>query len=133
MAAHDPSLVVVDTHALVWWSLEPKLLSKRASTAFTRSPRIGVPTIVFWEVALLVRKRRLDLGRPVMDWVERICSIRRVEPLPLTPAIAVHADGLEMHPDPADRFIVATALACNAKLVTKDRLIRQVRSVATVW
>jgi hypothetical protein len=43
------------------------------------------------------------------------------------------ADELEMHPDPADRFIVATALRHDAPLVTKDRLLRRLRFVKTVW
>jgi PIN domain nuclease of toxin-antitoxin system len=53
--------------------------------------------------------------------------------LPLTPEIAVTADALSMHADPADRFIVATALLHDAPLVTKDHLLRRLRFVKTVW
>lgn len=133
MVTTNPSIIVVDTHAVVWWSIQPELLSKRAAAAFSGADVIGVPAIVFWELALLVRKGKLDLGRPVIDWAERVCSIPRVEPLPLTAAIAINADALEMHPDPADRLIVATALAHKARLLTKDKLIRKARCVATLW
>ncbi len=51
----------------------------------------------------------------------------------LDPTVAVLAEGLKMLPDPADRFIVASAIARNARLVTKDRLIRKLKLVTTVW
>jgi len=65
--------------------------------------------------------------------VEAVLSVPRVIALPLTPSIAVRADGLEMHADPADRFIVATALEHGAKLATKDKALRRLRGVRTVW
>jgi len=125
--------LVLDTHVVVWWSIQPELLGRGATRAVRRATRLGVPTIVFWEVSLLVRKGKLDLGRPVSDWASRLCAIPRVEPLPLTVEIALRADTLKMHPDPADRFIVATALEHQARLVTKDALIRPLSFVKTVW
>ena len=53
--------------------------------------------------------------------------------LPLTAEIAVQADELELHSDPADRFIVATALHHDVPLVTKDRHMRALRFVDTIW
>ena len=70
---------------------------------------------------------------PVSVWTETIQTVPRVEALPLTPEIAVHADELDMHADPADRFIVATALRHGAPLVSKDRLMRALRFVDTIW
>ena len=88
---------------------------------------------MFWEVSLLVRKRKLDLGMPVSEWADKIQAIPRVTALPLTPDIALLADSLNMHPDPADRFVVATALHHGVALVTKDKLLRRLRMVKTVW
>jgi PIN domain nuclease of toxin-antitoxin system len=126
-------VLVLDTHAIVWWASDAGLLGARARRAIAREERLGAPAIVFWEASLLVRKRRLDLGMPVREWARIIQAIPRIEALPLTPEIAVTADELEMHPDPADRFIVATALRHDAPLVTKDRLLRRLRFVKTVW
>jgi PIN domain nuclease of toxin-antitoxin system len=80
-----------------------------------------------------VRWRKLDLGMPVADWTQTIQIVPRVEALPLTAEIAVHADELEMHPDPPDRLIVATALRHGAPLVSKDGLMRSLRFVETIW
>ena len=43
------------------------------------------------------------------------------------------ADGLEMHPDPADRFIVATAIHMGVPLLTKDNLLQSLSWLETVW
>ena len=126
-------MIVLDTHALVWWSSEPMRLSARARRAIDAEERLGVPAIVFWETALLVRTRRLDLGMPTGEWAERVLAIPRVEPLDMTAEIALEADALTMHADPADRFIVATALRLDAPVLTKDRLLRDLRWVKTIW
>ncbi len=126
-------MIVLDTHATVWWSADPKRLGRRAADAIAAAERLGVPTIVFWEVSLLVRKRKLELGMSVSDWCQKLCAIPRVEPLPLTVELALLADSLEMHPDHADRFIVATALHLRRPLITRDELIRPLKIVATIW
>jgi PIN domain nuclease of toxin-antitoxin system len=51
----------------------------------------------------------------------------------LSADIALFADTLEMHPDPVDRFIVATALHHGRPLVTKDVLLRRLTHLETVW
>lgn len=126
-------MVVLDTHVVVWWAGEPRRLGRAARARLAGEDRLGIPAIVFWEVSLLVRERRLDLGMPVSDWMRAIQAVPRIEALPLTAAIAVQADELDMHPDPADRFIVATALQHGAPLVSKDRSMRALRFVETVW
>lgn len=70
---------------------------------------------------------------PVSEWAQAVHTIPRIRVLPLTAEIAVQADELEMHPDPADRFIVATALRQGAPLVSKDRLMRSLRFIETIW
>ena len=126
-------MVVLDTHAAVWWASDPTRLGRAAHARLETEDRLGIPTIVFWEVALLVRKRKLDLGMPVSAWADAIQSVPRVETLSLTAEIAIAADALKMHADPADRFIVATALQYRVPLVSKDRLMRSLRLVATIW
>jgi PIN domain nuclease of toxin-antitoxin system len=117
----------------VWWAGEPRRLGLAAQERLATEDRLGIPSIVFWEVALLVRKGRLDLGMPVSAWAQAIQAVPRVEALPLTAEVAVQADELEMHADPADRFIVATALRYGVPLVSKDRLMRSLRFIEVIW
>jgi len=126
-------VVVLDTHAIVWWTIAPERLSKLAGAAVRGADQIGIAAISFWEVALLVRKQKLALGMTVREWADRTRMIPRVRTLALTPDIALLADSLPMHDDPADRFIVATASHYRTTLVSKDKLIRPLRVVRTVW
>jgi PIN domain nuclease of toxin-antitoxin system len=126
-------LLVLDTHAALWWTLEPARLGRAAAREVGQAERIGVPAITFWEVAVLVRKRRLQLDLPVAEWTDHILAIPKVECLVIDERIALRAEQLSMHGDPADRFIVATAIEHRARLVTKDADIRQLKLVETVW
>lgn len=126
-------MLVLDTHTAVWWAGDPRRLGPKARADLAKADVLGIPAIVFWEVALLVRKRKLDLGMPVRSWAEAIQSVPRVQTLPLTAEIAVHADELTMQADPADRFIAATALHHAVPLVSKDRLMRSLRFIETIW
>jgi PIN domain nuclease of toxin-antitoxin system len=129
------NVIVLDTHALVWWTQQPELLGSDAAEAIARSDRILVPAICFWETSLLVRRGRLSLkrGQPVDEWASEVLAIPRVVSAPLTAALALSADALQMHPDPADRFIVATTLEQRTSLVTKDDLLRGLPWLKTVW
>ncbi len=126
-------MLVLDTHMVLWWGGEPRRLGRKAAPRLERADHLGIPVIVFWEIALLIRKGRFELGLTVKRWLAAVEGIPRVEVLPLTAEIAVAADALEMHADPADRFIVATALHHAAPLVSKDRLMQDLRIVETIW
>ena len=128
-------VIVLDTHAWIWWLAEPAKLGKRAREHLASASRIGVSAISCWEVATLVAKRRLGLDRDVLEWLEAASTQPRVDLIPITPAIAARSTRLppEFHADPADRIIVATAAIFGATLVTKDDGIRGFSGVPTAW
>jgi PIN domain nuclease of toxin-antitoxin system len=72
---------------------------------------------------LLVSKKRIDLKRDVMEWMRDALALQGVTLVALEPEIAVASTRLpfEMHPDPADRILVATARHLGATLVTADQ------------
>jgi PIN domain nuclease of toxin-antitoxin system len=125
--------LVLDTHAALWWSFLPDKLSRTARGALDTAPELLIPAIVFWEAALLVRKGRVELPVAVDEWLSGLESTSRIRVVALDARVAIHADSLEMHDDPADRMIVATALHCHAPLVTKDRTIRSAKLLQVVW
>jgi len=128
-------LIVLDTHAWIWWVADPARLSSAARRAIEKARVRGVCAISVWEVAVLIERGRLVLDREVTDWVRDALEMPGVELLPLTPEIALAAGGgvLELHGDPADRMIAATALAHRARLVTKDERLRALQTLDTVW
>jgi len=129
-------VIVLDTHAWLWWLAEPSRLSPAARRAIDEATAIGVCAVSAWEVAMLVRRGRISLDRDVAAWVGQALAHARVTPQPLTPEVAVAAgllDGDGFPGDPADRFIYATARAHRAPLVTRDERIRRFDARTTVW
>lgn len=128
-------MIVLDTHVLLWWLSEPRKLSKAATRALEATKTVGVLAISTWEIAVLAAKGRIELDRPVLEWLQTALQEPRVELLPLTPAIAVQATrlGAGFPGDPADGIIVATALVEAAPLVTKDQKILDFTGVETIW
>jgi PIN domain nuclease of toxin-antitoxin system len=131
-------MIVLDTHAWVWWVSSPELLSspvRRAIDDAGRSNELCVSTISALEVAMLVQKGRLSLSLDVRDWIARCEALPFITFVPLTNAIAVESVRLPdfPHPDPADRIIVATAMSLGARLVTKDEKIALYPHVTTIW
>jgi PIN domain nuclease of toxin-antitoxin system len=128
-------MIVLDTHAWLWWVSKPSSLNRTARSRIDRETRIGVSAISCLEVATLVAKGRISLDRDTLEWLEAALATRKVELIPLTPPIAVKATqlGNDFPGDPADRIIAATSILESAPLVTKDSRIRDSSAVITVW
>ena len=128
-------MIVLDTATWIWRASDPKRLSTRARRAIDEAERVLVSAISVWEVAMLVAKRRIQLDRPVEQWVDIALALPGIQLAPLEPAIAVRSTKLpgEFHPDPADRIIVATALENLAPIISPDERIRSYPHVQSSW
>jgi PIN domain nuclease of toxin-antitoxin system len=131
-------LIVLDTHAWIWWVSAPEQLSGPARDEIDQARQRGevcISSISAWEVALLVRKGRLELTAPVDDWIARSEAFPFIRFVPLDNRIAYRSNSLpgDLHEDPADRIIVATALTLGVPLVSRDTKIRDYPHVKTIW
>lgn len=132
-------MIVLDTHAWVWWISDPASLPAQARRAIGESldatRPVHVYTISTWEVALLVARGRLELKMDVRDWVARAEEAPEIVFVPIGNRIALRAVHLEdfAHRDPADRLIVATALDLGARLVTSDERLRGYAPLYAIW
>jgi PIN domain nuclease of toxin-antitoxin system len=96
--------------------------------------RLWVSAISAWEVALLVQRGRLVLRLPVREWVARSEVLSGVRFLPIDTTIGLRAVDLrDLHQDPADRMIVASAELLGAVLVTRDERLRAYDDLPTAW
>ena len=128
-------MIVLDTHTWLWWTAEPKKLSRRLREELAAADRLGVCTISCYEVGVLVRRGRIELDRPVSDWIGLALSDEGVETLPLTREVAIAAASLDddFPGDPADRIIYATARENDSPLATKDAEIRRYDRRLAIW
>ncbi len=119
------SLLVIDTHVLIWLMFGDDRLGRRARGQIDLAAKAGelvISAITPWEIGVLASKKRIDLQRDVMAWVRDALALPGVTSAGLEPEIAVESTRLpfHMHPDPADRILVATARHLGATLVTAD-------------
>lgn len=128
-------MIILDTHAWIWWRNESPNLSKKAQEAILTADMIGIPVINCWELAMLVSKERIGLSMDVQVWIDLALQHPIVKLLPLTPEIAVRSTRLpgDFHGDPADRIIVATSLTHNGTLITKDQKITDWGFIPICW
>ena len=119
-------MIILDTHVLWWLDQASPRLGEGARREIEQAESVGevaVSAISFWELEVLVRRGRLRAPWPLQQWRRDLMDAGLVE-IPLTADIAVYADQLTLpHRDPADRFIVATALLREATLVTADKTL----------
>jgi PIN domain nuclease of toxin-antitoxin system len=118
--------LLLDTHVLIWLSEDVPKIGSQSRTAI-EGIRTGAPgafsAISIWEIALLEAKHRLGISVSADVARLRFLAIGLIE-MPLTGQIGISAAHLpDTHSDPADRFLVATALAHDATLVTADERI----------
>ena len=124
-------LILLDTHVVVWIMFATPALGRRSKESIERAfatDEVGVSAISFWEVAMLASKRRISLNDEASVWRSSVLKLGIVE-IPLRGDIAIAAVELpNLHGDPADRAIVATAMLHEAMLYTADDRILRWRS-----
>jgi PIN domain nuclease of toxin-antitoxin system len=131
-------MIVLDTHALLWWVSGDAALSRTAKEHITvemEGGAIMVSSMSAWELTMLVERGRVDLSVDVEKWLSLVSRINNVHFVSVDNDIAVKSVTLpgEFHKDPADRIIVATARKLAAPLVTADEKIRAYAHVRTLW
>ena len=131
-------MIVLDTHAWIWFVSNPDLLSKKAKKATNAALKergLLISSISVWEIALLVAKKRVTLALEITDWVAKSEALPFIQFVPVSNSIAIKAVNLPqpLHIDPADRIIIATALSSGAHLITKDKKLLDYPHVRTIW
>ena len=87
-------MIMLDTHAWLWWVSDPARLGRNAAKAIEAASQIVIGAISCFEVATAVTKGRISLDRGPQDWLEQALALPRVELVGLTPAICVKATQL---------------------------------------
>jgi PIN domain nuclease of toxin-antitoxin system len=118
-------MILLDTCALLW-TMNLDTILPIARKEISRAASVGglyVSPVSAWEIGLLVRRGRLELQVAAESYIDQVFRLPGVRVAALTPGIAVRSSYLpgDLHEDPADRLLVATAIIMGLKLITRDR------------
>lgn len=131
-------MIVLDTHALIWFADAGPKLSKKArqvTRAEARRRELVASAISIFEIVTLERRGRLAFKTPVNEWLTDLRKLPELTIHPVTDEVAQRAGGLgDVFPgDPADRIIAATALVLGVPLITHDTKLLDLPNLPTVW
>lgn len=131
-------IYVTDTHPLVFYSIgETRKLGRRALRAFLDAEKkkaiIYIPTICFFELALLLEGGRIQSPFSFAAWKEHVEELGGFIVEPLTWEDIEEARALVQLRDPFDRLIAGTANRLRCPLITCDREVTTSRLVVIAW
>jgi PIN domain nuclease of toxin-antitoxin system len=126
--------VLLDTHALLWFSLDDTRLSICAkSTMMDRNNDLLVSPATLWEVAIKVSLGKYELEEEFTSFFSRVLAGYNITLLPVAIEHAAAVTRLPFHHrDPFDRMLVAQAIFEDIPIVSADRLL-DAYSVTRIW
>ena len=111
-------LLLLDTHAFLWWNADDPALGPNARTAIADSGNIVfVSAATAWEIATKRESGKLDAPGDIVDWIRQGGFTELA--IELEHAV-LSAELPKHHRDPFDRLLVAQAAIEELTLVTAD-------------
>lgn len=130
-------MILLDTHIVVWLTIEPRKLPRSIGKLVGESRAgdggVAIADATLWELAMLTTQGRIRPAIPLGLYLRRVEGMFGV--LPVTGTIAERAMQFsEGYPkDPMDRLIGAAASVHGVPLVTRDAGIRRSGEVKCIW
>jgi PIN domain nuclease of toxin-antitoxin system len=126
--------LLLDTHIWLWSQLEPdRLIPKVRSALEDPEAELWLSSTSVWELLLLIERGRVTVVGDAGSWVQDALRVSPLREAPLTHAVALESRRVSLpHPDPADRFLVATARLQDLALVTADTRLLAARACKLV-
>jgi PIN domain nuclease of toxin-antitoxin system len=119
--------LLLDTCALIWSTSiggAPKLRAQLLA-AYDSALPVWISPISAWEIGTLAALGRIGMTRPVLPWFDEAMARAGARLADLGTRVLVASTDLpgQIHRDPADRIIIATAREFGLRIVTRDRKI----------
>lgn len=125
---------LLDTHVLIWGLQDSEELSAQARRLLASASQetLALSDISFLEIAMLVKKGRIKMEKPVSEVLGLVTDFISI--LPIDSLIATESMELDLpQGDPFDRVIVATARRYGIPLLARDRQIMDSGLAEMVW
>ena len=128
-------MLLLDTHALVWLASDLDRLSDAArETIQEECDALFISGITGLEIALAAKRRRLILPVDPDVFIRKAMLQHGVRQIAVTTEIGCHAASLpDLHNDPFDRIILATAICHGMRIISKDSILPGYPGVEVVW
>lgn len=125
---------LLDTHVWLWHLRGDDALSLQARRHIEATlDNCWLSPVSVWETGLLHQRGRIHIRKDFRRWVEEARKTLPLHPAPLNAEVAVTSLEIDLpHPDPADRFLAATARTYELTLITADRRLLHSPSVETL-
>jgi PIN domain nuclease of toxin-antitoxin system len=122
--------VLLDTHVWLWSLVAPDRLAKKIGRLLEAAKtERWISAISAWEVLVLAERGRIRLSMPAPRWIDQVLDELPFHEAPLSRRIAVRSRSIQLtNDDPADRFLVATALEHDLTFITADEKILESRA-----
>ena len=125
---------LLDTHALIFWFSKENVSQEYIDFLDEQNEleNLYVSSISFWETALLVKKKRIEL-KDVNAWRISLIENSNIKLIRPSAREMIESTNLpDYHKDPFDRLLSVQALTNNCLFVTKDKIIQQY-NLKTFW
>ena len=130
-------MYLLDTHVLLWYTLDPEKLTEPALKALNEIEKEGLgyySSISLWELGVKIKNNKLDIGMTIDQFTRGLKTMGTLVDLPVTTEVWLESLRLDCaHKYPADRTIVATARLRALPVISKDLLIIDSGQVDTIW
>ena len=123
--------LLLDTHIWLWNFQDQRRLGRRVLRHLQdRENELWLSPMSTWEALTLNYKGRIRIKEDLATWLARATA--GTHEAPLTHEIALVARQLQMHQDPADRILAATAEVLDLTLVTADQRLLGLGTIRTL-
>lgn len=128
-------MLLLDTCTLLWLVAKQKELSAVAHRAISdNKENLFISAVSALELGIKVNKKLLKFPLPLTEWLQSAIEFHGIIELPVNSAIAVLSTELpNIHRDPADRLLIATALKHELTIMTPYQHICAYPKVKTLW
>ena len=115
---------LLDTHAFIFWVNEEEISPNFVKFLDEKNTqgKLYVSAITFWEIALLVKKERIQID-DLQLWKAEILDNTGIHVLsPSVSEMILSTELEDCHKDPFDRLLIAQASQNKLKIITKDQI-----------
>lgn len=132
------SLLVTDTHPLVWYITGAnRKLPRRVKAAFDEavegSRAILIPAVVLWELSLLFKSDIVQSSVSLEEYVKERFFAKAIAVLDLTTEDILLSQKLSFSKDAFDTLIVAMAMRLDCPLISGDMHIHKTLPCELFW